>query len=106
MIDVWIELSCDAKDSAPFYTIGDSINQKVIQSLYKNWSHYSPLVQWIDKGTSNKNKMKILKKRKKIPNIVFKSNEKPLCESEVRIIISYKTKSDEFPFKFSCKRKF
>ena len=26
MIDVWIELRCDVKDPAPFYTIGDSIN--------------------------------------------------------------------------------
>ena len=45
MIDVWIELWCDVKDSAPFYTIGDSINQKVIKLLYTNWSDYSPLVQ-------------------------------------------------------------
>ena len=64
MIDVWIELWCDVKDPAPFYTIGDSINQKVIKLLYTNWSHYSPLVKWINKGTANKNKMKIPKKWK------------------------------------------
>ena len=43
--------------------------------------------------------MKILKKT----NIVFKSNGKPLCESEIRIIISYKTKSDEFPLCLAAK---
>ena len=77
MIDVWIELWCDIKDSAPFYTIGDSINQKVTKLLYTNWSHYSYLVQWIDKGTAWKNKMKIQKKekQKKSINWVFKSNE-------------------------------
>ena len=64
LIDVWIELSYDVKDSSPFYTIRNSINQKVIKLLYTNWSHHSPLVQWIDKGTSNKNKMKIPKKSK------------------------------------------
>ena len=64
MIDVWIELWCDVKDSSPFYRIGESIYQKVIKLLYTNWSHNSSLVQWIDKGTSNKNKMKIPKKRK------------------------------------------
>ena len=105
MIDVWIELWCDVKDPAPFYTIGDSINQKVIKLLYTNWSHYSPLVKWINKGTANKNKMKIPKKwkAKKCTIIVFKSNEKPLCESEIRIIISYKTKSDEFPLYLAAK---
>ena len=45
MIDVWIELWCDVKDSAPFYKIGDSKNQKVIKLLYTDWNHYSPLVQ-------------------------------------------------------------
>ena len=64
MIDVWIELWCDVNDSAPFYTIGDSINQKVIKLLYTNWSHYSPKVQWINKDTANKNKMKISKQWK------------------------------------------
>ena len=38
-IDVWIELWCDVKDSAPFYTIRDSINQKVIKLFNTNWSH-------------------------------------------------------------------
>ena len=105
MIDVWIELWCDVKDSAPFYTISDSINQKVIKLLYTNWNHYSPLVQWINKGTANKKKMKIPKKwkAKKYPIIVFKSNEKPLCESEIRIIISYKTRSGEFPLYLAAK---
>ena len=65
MIDVWIELSCDVKDSASFYKIGDFINQKVIKLLNTNWSHYSPFVQWIDKGTANKNIMKIQNKSKK-----------------------------------------
>ena len=64
MIDVWIELWCDVKDSSPFYRTGESINQKVIKLLYTNWSHNSSLVQWIDQGPSNKNKMKIPKKRK------------------------------------------
>ena len=35
--------------------------------------------------------------------VMFKSNEKPLCESEIRIIISYKTKSDEFPLYLAAK---
>ena len=38
--------------------------------------------------------------------IVFKSNEKPLCESEIRIIISYKTKSDKFPLYLATKENF
>ena len=62
MINVWIEFWCDVKDSAPFYTIEDSINQKLIKLFYANWSHYSSLVQWIDKGTANNNKMNIPQK--------------------------------------------
>ena len=63
------------------------------------------MLQWIDKGTANKNKMKIPKKsnNKKSQNIVFKRNGKLLCGSEIRIIISYKTKSDEFPLYLSAK---
>ena len=34
---------------------------------------------------------------------MFKSNEKSLCESEIKIIISYKTKSDEFPLYLAAK---
>ena len=64
MIDVWIELWCDVKESAPFYTIGDSINQKVIKLLYTNWSHYSPLVQWTNKGTATSLKWKFQRNEK------------------------------------------
>ena len=61
-----IELWCDVKDSAPFYTIGDSINQNVIKLLYTNWSLYSPSVQRIDKGIASNNKMKIPTKKYQI----------------------------------------
>ena len=63
MINVWTEIWYEAKDSTPFYTIGDSINQIVIKLIYTNWSHYSLLLQWIDKETANKNNMKIPKKK-------------------------------------------
>ena len=36
-------------------------------------------------------------------NYSFQSNKKPLCESEIRIIISYKTQSDEFPLYLAAK---
>ena len=87
MIDVKIELWTNIKDNAAYLTIGYANNPNDIKLLYTNWCHYSPLIPSSNDILVPKKKMKSIRKKLMLPDILQKDSDIPMNKSEVHELI-------------------